>query len=142
MSLTIHLSRNRRRRSLGLRLRTRVAIAVARPLVFLPPHRLRRVLAVLSRGARPATIGQATVARESVLASSLGLNGLRACLPRSVAVALLCRTGGVWPTWCVGTRVVPPFAAHAWVEAEGQLVGEPGVYGSYARLITVAPGQA
>ncbi|MCA6093896.1 lasso peptide biosynthesis B2 protein [Streptomyces sp. SCA3-4] len=137
--MTLVLSRDRRKRPLGLRLRTRAAIVVARPLSFLPPHRLLRVLGVVRRGARPATVEQATVARESVLAGSLALNGLRACLPRSLAAALLCRTFGVWPTWCVGTRAAPPFAAHAWIEAEEQLVGELGAYESYARLMTVPP---
>jgi hypothetical protein len=31
---------------------------------------------------------------------------------------------GQWPTWCVGARRLPPFAAHAWVEAGGIMVGE------------------
>ena len=26
--------------------------------------------------------------------------------------------------WCVGARRLPPFAAHAWVEAGGIMVGE------------------
>ncbi|WGD40219.1 lasso peptide biosynthesis B2 protein [Streptomyces cathayae] len=139
MSMALALKRDRRKRPLGLRVRTRAAIIAARLLVFLPPHRLRRVMGAFRRGAEPATVEQATAARESVLAASLALNGLRACLPRSVSVALLCRLLGVWPTWCVGTRTAPPFAAHAWVEAEGRLVGEQGVYNAYARLMSVPP---
>ncbi|MET9213818.1 MULTISPECIES: lasso peptide biosynthesis protein [unclassified Nocardia] len=30
-----------------------------------------------------------------------------------------------------------PFAAHAWVEADGELVGEPGGMDTYRRLIVV-----
>jgi hypothetical protein len=32
---------------------------------------------------------------------------------------LLCRLRGQWPTWCVGAWRIPPFGAHAWVEADG-----------------------
>ncbi len=46
---------------------------------------------------------------------------------------------GTWPTWCAGVRVVPPFTAHAWIEAEGSLVGEGVPDGYFARLVTVEP---
>ena len=45
------------------------------------------------------------------------------CLERSVATALLCRMRGSWPDWCAGVAL-EPFRAHAWVEAEGSVVGE------------------
>ncbi|WP_308108955.1 lasso peptide biosynthesis B2 protein [Streptomyces antimicrobicus] len=125
--------------ALHRRLWIRALVATARLLVLLRPHRLQQVLRYLSRGAAPASTAAARTARAEVLASSLAMNGPRNCLPRSVAVVLLCRSRGLWPTWCVGVRVAPPFTAHAWVEAEGELVGEPGRYDSWARLITVAP---
>ena len=37
---------------------------------------------------------------------------------------MFCGLHGRWPTWCVGARRLPPFGAHAWVEAEGVAVGE------------------
>lgn len=58
------------------------------------------------------------------LAVSLRCLGPQGCLPRSVAVVLLCRLSGAWPTWCAGVRVMPPFGAHAWVEADGVPVDE------------------
>lgn len=139
MSITVALDSDRARRPLRLRLLTRLAICAARLLVLLRPHLLTRVLSRLSRNAAAADSAQANAARDSVLAASLSLNGLRSCLPRSVSIALLCRLQGVWPTWCVGVRAAPPFAAHAWVEVDGELIGERGRSDSLARLITVAP---
>jgi hypothetical protein len=59
-----------------------------------------------------------------VVAVSLACSAREGCLARSLATVLLCRLQGRWPTWCVGARRLPPFAAHAWVEAEGVMVGE------------------
>ena len=51
---------------------------------------------------------------------------------------LLCRLHGSWPAWCVGTRRLPPFAAHAWVEAGGAMVGEEFPEDYFRPLIRVA----
>ncbi len=67
---------------------------------------------------------QARSARDAVVAVSLRCAGQEGCLPRSLATVLLCRMGGRWVTWVVGARRLPPFGAHAWVEAEGVAVGE------------------
>ncbi|MCX4869827.1 lasso peptide biosynthesis B2 protein [Streptomyces sp. NBC_01369] len=101
----------------------RVAVAVAAALIQLPPLRLARVLGVLSRGARPAVRQQALEARRAVVFVSVRCAG-QGCLQRSVATILLCRLAGVWPDWCTGVRTLP-FRAHAWVEAEGEPVGDP-----------------
>ncbi|TQF04923.1 lasso peptide biosynthesis B2 protein [Kitasatospora acidiphila] len=102
----------------------RCAAGAARLLVQLPPARLGRVLGALSRGSRPAGYAQAARARQSVVSVSTRCAGL-GCLQRSVATALLCRARGRWPDWCTGFRV-EPFGAHAWVEADGRPVDEPG----------------
>lgn len=65
--------------------------------------------------------------------------GRYGCLMRSVATALLSRRYGAWTTWCVGVRTELPFAAHAWVEADGRLVGEAGDMTTFSRLIVVGP---
>lgn len=109
---------------LGRRLAARLAVALATPLARLKPARLRRVLGFVRRGSRPAEYDTAKAARDAVLAVSLRCLGPQGCLPRSVAVALLCRMSGTWPTWCAGVRVMPPFGAHAWVEAGGVPVDE------------------
>ncbi|WP_328930641.1 lasso peptide biosynthesis B2 protein (plasmid) [Streptomyces sp. NBC_00190] len=141
MSVTTALPADRGSFPLRRRLAARTAVGAARLLARLAPHRLERALTRLARGAVPATEAQATRARELVLTSSLRMNGQRSCLPRSVAVALTCRLGGTWPTWCVGTLMIPPFSPHAWVEAEGRLIGEKGDHANWARLISVAaPG--
>jgi hypothetical protein len=114
--------------------------AAARLLARLPPRRLTAVLRLLRRGAVPATHAQALRARADVTGTSTRCAG-RYCLERSLAVALLCRARGVWPTWCSGVRT-PPFAAHAWVEAEGRRVGEPAEAHDYRVLLAVPPAPA
>ncbi|MFJ1977387.1 lasso peptide biosynthesis B2 protein [Streptomyces albogriseolus] len=124
---------------LGLRLAARLVLVPAALLALLPPRRIRAVLRVLRRGAAPATVVQAQAARDALCAVSLRCTGPKGCLPRSLGAALLCRLRGTWPTWCAGVRVVPPFTAHAWIEAEGSLVGEGVPDGYFARLVTVEP---
>ena len=75
-------------------------------------------------GSSPATYEQAKAARDTVVAVSLACAAREGCLPRSLATVLLCRLHGSWPAWCVGARRLPPFAAHAWVEADGLMVDE------------------
>jgi hypothetical protein len=98
------------------------AVGVARVLEHVPPRRLRQILQVARRGARPA--GEATVlrARNAVVWSSIRCAGPR-CLQRSIATALVCRAGGTWPEWCTGVRT-QPFQAHAWVAVDGRPIGE------------------
>ncbi|MFC8662808.1 lasso peptide biosynthesis B2 protein [Streptomyces sp. NPDC057199] len=125
------------RNRLPLRRRPPVLLATgaARLIVMLKPHRVRRVLSVLRRGAAPATASQALAAREAVVALSARCAG-EGCLQRSVATALLCRMRGVWPDWCTGVRT-SPFRAHAWVEVDGLAVGEPHQSAAYHRLMVV-----
>ncbi|MFE1260305.1 lasso peptide biosynthesis B2 protein [Streptomyces albogriseolus] len=124
---------------LRLRLAARLVLVPAALLALLPPRRIRAVLRVVRRGAAPATAVQAQAARDALCAVSLRCTGPKGCLPRSLGAALLCRLRGTWPTWCAGVRVVPPFTAHAWIEAEGSLVGEGVPDGYFARLVTVEP---
>lgn len=119
------------------RLAAHTAVCAARLLAHLPPRRLRAVLHTARRGAAPAGYAQALRARQDVIAVSTLCAG-RYCLQRSLAIALLCRIGGTWPTWRTGVRT-PPFAAHAWVEAQGRRVGEPDDTATYRTMLTVAP---
>ncbi|MEU4690062.1 lasso peptide biosynthesis B2 protein [Actinoplanes sp. NPDC023714] len=139
MSTPAALTRPARPGTPGRRLMARSAVLAAHGLATLPPARLRAVLAVLRRGAGPATYAEAEAARNLVLAVSLRCLGPKGCLPRSLATVLLCPAAGRWPTWCVGVRVAPPFAAHSWVEAEGRMVGEPMPAGYLATLFTLPP---
>ena len=101
-----------------------LTVVAARLLAAQSPRRIRTVLGWLRRGAKPATFEQAKAARDTVVAVSLTCAAREGCVPRSLATILLCRLRGRWPTWCVGARRLPPFAAHAWVEADGVMVGE------------------
>jgi hypothetical protein len=92
---------------------------------------------LLRRRAAPATFRQAENAQNAILAVSVMCGG-RHCLLRSLATTLLCRIYGVWPTWCTGVRTAP-FVAHAWVEVDGQPVGEPQGPGYYRALIAIPP---
>ncbi|MFI6008829.1 lasso peptide biosynthesis B2 protein [Streptomyces sp. NPDC051243] len=126
-------------RSVPLRRRipVRLVVGAARLLATQRPRRIRAVLEWLRRGARPATVEQAQAARDTVVAISLACGGREGCLPRSLATTLLCRLHGQWPTWCVGARNLPPFGAHAWVEADGVAVGEDYPPGYFRTLLTV-----
>ncbi|MFI1379353.1 lasso peptide biosynthesis B2 protein [Embleya sp. NPDC020886] len=113
----------------------RLAVAVARPLALLPPRRLRRVLRVVSLGARPAGVAEATQARHAVVSVSARCAG-QGCLQRSVATVLLCRIRGTVPDWCTGVRT-QPFRAHAWVEAAGTPIGESGDMALFHTVLSV-----
>ncbi|MEU4805659.1 lasso peptide biosynthesis B2 protein [Actinosynnema sp. NPDC023587] len=114
-----------------------LAVAAATALTRLPPRHLCLVLERIRHRARPSTAAQATVARRAVVAVSLRCAG-EGCLPRSVAAALLCRLRGTWPTWRTGVRT-DPFAAHAWIEAEDQVIDEIHPAGHFTPMLTVAP---
>lgn len=115
----------------------RFAVGLAHLIARLSPRHIRTVMTLLRRGAAPATHVNAKAARDAVLAVSLACTGPQGCLPRSLATALLCRMSGQWPVWCVGVRVLPPFGAHAWVEAGGRLVDEDAPDDYFQRLMTV-----
>jgi Transglutaminase-like superfamily len=119
------------------RIVTYFAVGSARLLATQSPRRIRTALGWLRRGAKPATVEQAKTARDTVVAVSLHCAAREGCVARSLATVLLCRLRGRWPTWCVGARRVPPFAAHAWVEAEGVMVGEDYPPDYFRKLFTV-----
>ena len=116
---------------------TRLAVGAAHLLATRSPARIRSVLGRLQRGTTPATVAQAKAAHDAVVAVSLRCAAREGCLPRSLATVLLCRLRGRWPTWCVGSRRLPPFGAHAWVEAEGVMIGEDFPPDYFRTLFTV-----
>ena len=119
------------------RIVTYLAVGAARLLATQSPRQIRKVLDCLRPRAVPATYEQAKATQDDVVAVSLMCAAPEGCLPRSLATVLLCRLRGRWPTWCVGARRVPPFAAHAWVEAEGVMVGEDYPPDYFRTLFTV-----
>jgi Transglutaminase-like superfamily len=117
----------------------RLAVAAARLLATRSPRRIRTLLGWLRRGAAPASFAQAQQARDDIVAVSLHCAAPEGCVARSLATVLLCRLRGQWPTWCVGARRLPPFGAHAWVEAEGCMVGENEYPPDYFRTLFTVP---
>lgn len=120
----------------------RLALGAARLLAGRSPARICAVLRRVRAGARPATYEEAGRARAVVSGSSFVTGAAKGCLTRSLATVLLCRLSGVFPSWCVGVRVMPPFGAHAWVVAEGRDVDEPYPSGYHSVLLRVDPEQA
>ncbi len=142
--MTTPMSVSRRGDTLPLRRRplAMTAVAAARLLAAQSPGRIRSILTWLRRGAAPADYQQTLAAHNAVTTVSMLCRSSHGCIPRSIATALLCRASGVWPTWCVGVRAVGPFAAHAWVEADGVMVGEREPPGYFRPLLTVPPPAA
>ncbi len=104
-----------------------LAVVLARLLLAATGNRhdrLARVLRTASRHASPATAASAERARAVVETVSLRCASPQGCLPRSLAILVLCRVRGQRVTWRIGTHS-PPAAAHAWIEAGGHPVGEP-----------------
>ncbi|NJP65875.1 lasso peptide biosynthesis B2 protein [Streptomyces spiramenti] len=119
----------------GRRVAARVAVAVAFQLRRCRPQRLRRLMELAGRGARPATSAEALDAREAVVAVSVHCAG-QGCLERSIATFLLCRLSGRVPEWRTGVRL-EPFRAHAWVAVGGVPVGEHEEVATYAVTMAV-----
>lgn len=120
------------------RLLVRGVILFARLLATRSPRRIRAVLGLVRGRVRPSRFEEARVARDEVNAISLVCAGREGCLPRSLAIVLLCRLRGHWPTWCVGVRRLPPFGAHAWAEAEGRPVDDDYPPNYFRPFFTVA----
>ncbi|MFJ2620319.1 lasso peptide biosynthesis B2 protein [Glutamicibacter sp. NPDC087344] len=104
-------------------IRARISVLVAGLISKAKPYQIEKIQRFLSRRARPATAVEVSRAIDSVVAISLVCAG-QGCLPRSIAVSILCRMNGVWPEWCVGVRR-EPFMAHAWLEVNGEPIREP-----------------
>lgn len=142
MSVSMQLPERRRAGTLIDRSMARGAVAAAHVIARLPPTRMRTVLSLLAARARPAPATTVTHAHSLVVAVSSYCAGWRGCLPRAIAVGLICRCSGTWPEWAAGVRATPPFAAHAWVVADGAIVGEPGGSTAFRALMRVPPGRS
>jgi len=116
-----------------------LVVLASRFVALLPPNRIAGLLSTFSRGARPATIGEAGRAIDDVMATSTLVVGPYSCLQRSISAAIVCRSRGAWATWCVGVRRQPPFSAHAWLAVNGTPVREPGNENTFSVLMSVPP---
>lgn len=82
-----------------------------------------KTLAALKRRTRPASVPEAADAVAAARAAARRFPGRAACLELSLAAALTGILMRRAVDWCIGVRLMP-YAAHAWVEAEGTPVGE------------------
>ncbi|QUF85784.1 lasso peptide biosynthesis B2 protein [Bifidobacterium longum] len=121
MSSPIYME-HRAQLSLSERWSARLAVAAAYFIVKLKPTLLVRVLrlSVVEQGQADYT--EVERIRTSVNSVSPRCAG-NGCLQRSVAVMLIARFRKIPLTWKSGFRI-KPFVAHAWVELNGQPVGE------------------
>ncbi len=103
-----------------------LAVMVAVTLVKVSP--LRATLAIVGflkrttrRTARVSDARTAVAARDWAVRY---FPGRAACMERSLAAFLVCRARGRAVDWCLGCRF-DPCEAHAWIETEGEAIGEP-----------------
>jgi len=114
------------------------AYGLALTMARMKPIRIRGVLRLVSSGSRcPASLAEATEVYNEVYRALPRARGAFGCLAFSLTCAFMLRSRGVWPTWCAGVRTQPPFAAHAWIEADSRVVGETIESSALATLIRV-----
>ncbi|MGF0246123.1 lasso peptide biosynthesis B2 protein [Rhodococcus erythropolis] len=124
--------------SFGRRALVLAATVIVRPAARMNPNRLKRLTEILARTASPPSAERTMLVRSEVVTCSVRCSG-QYCLERALAVCLLLRLEGSWPTWCVGARI-EPFMAHSWVEVNGIPIGESFDDGFYAKLYEVHSG--
>lgn len=124
----------------GLGLRARVAVLLAFAVCSRSPRFVQRFLRLLGKGARRPEFADLLRYRRAVVGVSRYCAG-EGCLPRSVATLILARSYGHTGTWKTGLRQ-DPFLAHAWVELDGQMVGEPDSVRLLRTVLTVQPSFA
>lgn len=135
--MTISLYPEHGRGNGGHRASARFAATLAFALTALPPRTIAAVLRWVAHGARSATVGETLTAREEVCSVSTRCAG-QGCLQRSIATCILCRLRGSMPEWCTG-YMVRPFVAHAWVECQGEPIGESPDVRGYVTALAVRP---
>lgn len=121
----------------GLALRARTAVAVAFVACWGSPRFLRAFLRLLTRGARRPDPETLLRWRQAVVTVSSRCAG-EGCLQRSVATMVLARSYGYVATWKTGLRQAP-FLAHAWIELDGQPIGEPETVRHFHTTMSVVP---
>lgn len=115
----------------------RIASALALGISLLPPTLIIHVLKLVAKGSASSTRKDAMESRLAACAVSVRSAG-NGCLQRSIAVFLLCRMSGTTPDWCTGF-LNRPFIAHAWVEVDGEPVGEVDEIADYTTILALRP---
>ncbi|MGH3753707.1 MAG: lasso peptide biosynthesis B2 protein [Pseudonocardiaceae bacterium] len=113
---------------------TAAAIVALRSLRCDRVERLARWLMHPAR--HPAGAAEIEVMLAAIDRAGRWLPARVACLERSLAVVLWCGLRRRSVCWRIGVRT-PPFAAHSWIEAAGQPVGELVSVRSYQPILTI-----
>lgn len=101
-----------------------VSLVAAYLLLRLPFPAATKAVEFLGRGAPPASLREGESFVAAVRRAAHWFPGRAACLETSLGTVLAARLHGRRLDWCIGARTLP-YAAHAWVEAEQQPIGEP-----------------
>jgi len=102
-----------------------------------------RVLALLrftTHSGQPASVQQALSALNGVRHASRFVPAPIACLEESVAAMLTLTLTGSRATWCHGVAA-DPLRLHAWIETEGERVGEPASTAPFTPIMRIPSGQ-
>ncbi|MQS38413.1 lasso peptide biosynthesis B2 protein [Streptomyces katsurahamanus] len=109
------------------RSRAAAGVGLAAALLLLRILPIRHVVAVARAAARlpgrPARVQDAEAVLAAVLAAGAWWPGRVACLEESLAVHLAAALTGHPVRWVLGARFVP-HGAHAWVVADGHVIGQ------------------
>ncbi|WP_433701333.1 lasso peptide biosynthesis B2 protein [Nocardiopsis sp. CA-288880] len=109
-----------RRRILGI-----IGFWSAVVLLRLPlKHSVATLTALKSRTRTPASSSEAADAVAAARSAARWYPGRAACLELSLAAALTAILMRRAVDWIIGARMMP-YAAHAWIEAQGTPIGEP-----------------
>lgn len=111
--------------------------AVARIAALTSPLRIKTFVESIQGKFPQAGYDQALQWRNAVNSVSPRCAG-NGCLQRSIAVVLMAATAGRSVQWKAGFRT-EPFLAHAWVEVNGEPVGEPEEVKNYRTTIASRP---
>lgn len=114
---------------ISLRIAAGLVVPIARVLSEVSPWTIQQILTYLSRNFSEASPAQVLEWRDAVNNISPRCAG-NGCLQRSIAVALLARLFRRKVIWKAGFRT-DPFLAHAWVEIQGEPIGEPEEVANY-----------
>lgn len=140
MTTSMAIARREIRPGLFARLSGALAVLAASALLRVMP--IKRVIAMVRFGQRcsirPAAAAEAVGYLDQVDYGSRWAPGRVACLERSLATVLLAAFNRRQVTWCIGVRVAPPLAGHAWIRVGGEVIGEaPAFDDTYRTLIAV-----
>ncbi|OTN90592.1 hypothetical protein A5819_003092 [Enterococcus sp. 7E2_DIV0204] len=114
----------------------RIALLISAPLNWVSPSMIERLLLRLMKKKPVSTRAKAQEIRDGVCGVSKRCRSQEGCLRRSLAVTIAVLLQRKSISWCTG-YALEPFRAHAWVEIEGEPIGEPDEVKLYSKSISI-----